>query len=405
MEQQPQNPPGLYRISDINNPGQNVEKPTRYYGEHAHVRNDSRSIWELRKNLQTLLNFPKSGFPGAQPVSFLRRHIEELRREDYYVCEKSDGVRYLLWLTEDDHGGECQYLINRKNEYFHINETRLHFPLPPPEEDKAKFHKDTIVDGELVLDDVGGGRKEPVFLVFDCLVIDGMSLVERTLDKRLGYFKERVFKPYKELFREYPDEQQFQAFRVELKDMQVSYGLEMMFRQVLPKLRHGNDGLIFTCRNSSYVFGTDDHIVKWKPPEENTIDFKLALTFPRVEPDPEIDGPDAEPYEDYDSIPVAQLLAWTGKGNPETHFGDLYLTPEEWEALKKLNEPLHGRVVECGQDEQKRWRLHRFRDDKENGNFIKVMGNVMESIRDGVSEKELIDASKGIRDSWKQRAR
>lgn len=42
-----------------------------------------------------------------------------------------------------------------------------------------------------------------------------------------------------------------------MKAMQFSYGIEMMFRSILPNLAHGNDGLIFTCRESGYTCGTD----------------------------------------------------------------------------------------------------------------------------------------------------
>ena len=40
--------------------------------------------------------------------------------------------------------------------------------------------------------------------------------------------------------------------------MEFSYAIEKMFNEVLPSLKHGNDGLIFTCRNSAYKFGTDN---------------------------------------------------------------------------------------------------------------------------------------------------
>ena len=40
--------------------------------------------------------------------------------------------------------------------------------------------------------------------------------------------------------------------------MELSYAIEKMFNEVLPSLKHGNDGLIFTCRNSAYRFGTDN---------------------------------------------------------------------------------------------------------------------------------------------------
>ena len=52
-------------------------------------------------------------FPGSQPVSFEKRHLEVLEREDYYVCEKSDGVRYLLYFAIPP-SGPVAFLVNSK---------------------------------------------------------------------------------------------------------------------------------------------------------------------------------------------------------------------------------------------------------------------------------------------------
>ncbi|KAF4460713.1 mRNA-capping enzyme subunit alpha, partial [Fusarium albosuccineum] len=322
----------------------------------------------------------------------------------YYVCQKSDGIRYLLYSTTDEANLEAHYLIDRKNDYWFITNRSLHFPL---ENDRSAFHTNTLVDGELVWDSLPNGKKEPRFLVFDCLVMDGNKLMDRTLDKRLAYFKERFYTPYKKLFKDFPDELQFQPFYVEMKPFQLGYGIEMMFKQVLPSLKHGNDGLIFTCRNTPYKHGTDPHILKWKPPEENTVDCRLRLTFPTVEPEEweRLEGI-TEPFVDYDSVPKSELYVFTGNSGPEPYepFADVYITEEEWETLKGLNSPLVDRIVECNLDDQGRWRIVRFRDDKSEANHKSTIQSVLESINDRVSDKDLYRAAGPIRDSWKARA-
>ena len=311
-------------------------------------------------------------------------------------------MRYLLYLTADDENQEIQYLIDRKNDYWFTPKDALHFPVP---RDVSGFHINTLIDGELVEDKLADGSVQPKYLVFDCMVLDGNSLMNRSLDKRIAYFKERIFDPYKQLLEQYPEEKAFMHFIVELKQMQFSYAVEMMFRQILPSLPHGNDGLIFTCRSTEYKHGTDQHILKWKPEEENSIDFRLSLEFPIVQPD-EIDIAEGitTAYPDYDAIPICNLLVYAGDGREDPWYATMYIEPEEWESLKSLRQPLDDRVVECYMDDRKRWRYMRFRDDKTNANHTSTVESVIESIQDRVTEKDLIAAAKGIRDEWKRRA-
>ncbi len=87
-----------------------------------------------------------------------------------------------------------------------------------------------------------------------------------------------------------------------MKKMEFPYGVEMMFRDVMPNLPHGNDGLIFTCRVTPYRFGTDEKILKWKPPRENTVDFRLIVgPFPTT-----VD--EVGEYEDWDALPALELF-------------------------------------------------------------------------------------------------
>ncbi|KAI0998961.1 mRNA-capping enzyme subunit alpha [Podosphaera aphanis] len=358
-------------------------------------------LHSMRTEVASLLNRKSLSFAGAQPVSFSRKHLEELEKQDYYVCEKSDGMRYLLYLTGDGLH-EIHYLINRKNQFWFIPPNSLHCPLP---RDEQSWHNDTIIDGELVMDRLPSGETEAKYLVFDCLVLDGNSLMTRTLDKRLAYFNERVFEPYRQLLKKYPQEVPHQHFKIEMKAMQFAYAIEMMFRQVLPSLKHGNDGLIFTCRTSEYKFGTDNNILKWKPENENSIDFRLRLEFPLIQPD-EVDRSEGitEPYNDYEAIPICNLHAYGGDDHEDPWFATMRIEPTEWESLKSLQEPLNDRIVECYMDTQKQWRFMRFRDDKTQANHITTVHSVIESIRDGVTKEDLMAAAPKIKMKWKQRA-
>lgn len=310
-------------------------------------------------------------------------------------------MRYLLYLTTDSQHEEIHYLIDRKNDYWYIPKGALHFPVP---RDVQGFHINTLIDGELVFDKLPDGTQQAKYLVFDCMVLDGNSLMNRTLDKRLAYFKERIFDPYKALLDEYPEEKQYMHFIVDLKSFQVSYAVEMMFRQILPSLPHGNDGLIFTCRMTDYHPGTDPNILKWKPEAENSIDFRLQLEFPLVQPDVQDRAEGiTEPYEDYDALPVCNLHMYAGDREEDPWYASMYIDESEWSLLKAKKEPLNDRIVECYMDAQKRWRFMRFRDDKTNANHKSTVYSVIESITDRVTERDLIVAAKGIRDEWKRR--
>ena len=66
--------------------------------------------------------------------------------------------------------------------------------------------------------------------------------------------------------------------------------------------------------------------MKWKPPSENSIDFKLVLRFPPA--------PDNPNKPDFCAKPLFLLSVWLGgDGNSARydHFDDMYVSDDEWE--------------------------------------------------------------------------
>ncbi|KAJ3076333.1 Dcp1p-Dcp2p decapping enzyme complex alpha subunit, partial [Quaeritorhiza haematococci] len=238
---------------------------------------DQPQLGKLRSYVAGLLGLnphKSERFPGAQPISFAKKHFDDLENEDFFVSEKADGIRLLLFTNPNPATKLPEsFLIDRKNNYFHLD---LWFPQ---QNDLRKAHFDTVLDGELVLDQEKDGKKTLWFLLFDCIVVDGKSLMDRPYHKRLGHLREMILKPFQQLQAKDPKYSAKHPFRMGLKKLELSYGLERVFEQI-ELLKHKSDGIIFTSKDAPYSTGTCDKMLKWKPSEENTVDFKIDARGP-----------------------------------------------------------------------------------------------------------------------------
>ncbi|WBW74530.1 mRNA guanylyltransferase Ceg1 [Schizosaccharomyces osmophilus] len=345
----------------------------------------------IKSRLARLLGTNKA-FPGSQPVSFAHKHLQTLKEKDYYVCEKSDGIRFLMYMTKDPSRPDrpTVYLIDRHPNYYHIS--NLIYPIPTDVSGKA-MHTETVLDGELILERFPDGKKQLKFLVFDCLACDGKLYMNRPLDKRIGVFMVNIIIPLRQFMEKFPKSVSTFPFITEGKKMERSYGIEMLFRDIIPSLHHGNDGLIFTCVETPYITGTDHNLLKWKPKTINTLDFMLGLEFTEA---------DEQGNVNFDSMPQFHLGVYHGR-NSYSHFADMYVDEEEWEKLKSFNTPLQDRVIECSLDEENQWRFLRFRDDKSEANHISTVESVLKSIEDAVSEEDLLHEAYAIKHAYNQR--
>eukprot|EP00835_Amoeboradix_gromovi_P001550 NODE_72_length_23514_cov_0.560624.p11 type:complete len:263 gc:universal NODE_72_length_23514_cov_0.560624:17578-16790(-) len=231
-------------------------------------------LQDIQSTLRELTNY--SRFPGAQPISFEAQHMETLKKEKYFVCEKTDGVRLLLYSRYNLVLKRYEsFFIDRKLQPYYIPDLKLHSI------DKESVN--TLLDGELVIDRIPFREyykkrnrklpklsKEPEFkeiyrfLLFDCIYLDGEFMNKRSFDVRLGKLQV-ILKSYHNM-RKMMGSQVY--FTLELKEMLPSYRLEEPLKHqnrenetdVQGKLKHESDGLIFTKWSNSLVFGTDPNM-------------------------------------------------------------------------------------------------------------------------------------------------
>eukprot|EP01068_Selenidium_serpulae_P006765 Selendium_serpulae@DN4503_c0_g1_i1.p2 len=125
-------------------------------GRPVNAKNETFVLNRVR----TLCGWKHQTFPGSQPVSLSRDNLNEIHRSHYVACEKSDGVRYMMFAFQNR-----VFFIDRKEKVSCLQQ-RL-----PVSQDETLNHQDTLLDGELVTDEVTStdGVKTQVtrFLVYD----------------------------------------------------------------------------------------------------------------------------------------------------------------------------------------------------------------------------------------------
>ena len=186
-------------------------------------------------------------FPGCQPISIERRHFPILKNNQYVICDKTDGERFLLLIHRVNGENKC-CLIDRKGTLTPIN-------IRPPKE----CYDGTVLDGEVVIED-----KKKVFLVFDVVAWGGQSVTNMNLPTRMSHIIKN-----KKRFMRCPNED----IRIRPKvfsHLKDALGFQKHF---VPTLKYKTDGYILTPIFDPVQVGTHNTMFKWKPLIDNTVDF------------------------------------------------------------------------------------------------------------------------------------
>ena len=181
-------------------------------------------------------------FPGPQPISIERRHFSMLKRQPYVVCEKTDGIRYMLvsWTFEDRRA--C-VLVDRA---FQTRPVAMAVP------------RDTVLDGELV----HGRDGKWLYMIYDAVMIKGQNVSQQPLTERLAAAAKLV----KSVLRSTKD-----VFEMRVKEMVPLESIHEL--KPLDKFPYETDGIVLTPVNEPVRVGTHETLFKWKPHDRITIDF------------------------------------------------------------------------------------------------------------------------------------
>ncbi|TDH65295.1 hypothetical protein CCR75_001807 [Bremia lactucae] len=311
-------------------------------------------------------------FSGTMPVGFARWHIPLVQSREYFVSEKTDGVRFFLVVA----GGKT-VLIDRSNSPFAASGLDL-LKLVLPE--------GTVLDGELVFHQKD---KRYVYIAFDIIATGPFaedSHVDKPFIERLRILNDFLSEegPYASGIRNL--EINRHAILIILRKKWVPHRHIMeIFRQIQrvqkrdhsfariysdDKRVHYTDGMVF-CPNTKYVTNTNQEYLKWKWSDLITVDFLVTLN------------------SSSDGI----QLSCGGPRNTHIELDNIVqLDPKDAQMVHKLvlRTPTHQAVLEFAFNADKGlWNFKCARPDKDCANYIRTVLGSLVNMAEGISEEEL----------------
>lgn len=314
-------------------------------------------------------------FPGTMPITLSRRHLQMVARSDYVCLEKSDGTRYMLLAVTD-----FVVLIDRQMRFYVID--------PNPAIRNKGFiapQDNTLLDGELTFNIM---TNQWDYLIYDAIVIDGdlrvaqMGFRDRMEVAAVFVAAPRLWAPFTA-----------GLLRIRIKDYYEKHQIRNLFSKIR-KDPHGkylyvnndrrdgvlcneNDGVIFSPVGMPYQVRNCPALLKWKPPELNSIDFALQL---EQTIDPKRNNQPS----------VKCYIAYQGERGP-VRMREVYFPSKLRRQFAANFHAYHNSIVELSYDKAAgEWKYLRQRKDKANANFSSTVIDTMETITESLEKEELV---------------
>jgi hypothetical protein len=282
-------------------------------------------------------------FPGPQPVTVMVKDFEILKKEEYMICEKSDGERHVMLLLNIDNKPMC-FLINRNNDLYFVTLSL-----------KKEIFEGSIFDGEIIQTLEGKWN----YLIHDCYAYNGSSFMKTAHNLRYAAILDFITKRYVN--------KESDCFNIKTK-LFYKYGPEIKktWEHILKTTENNIDGLIFTPINEPVKFGRDNLLLKWK--NLHTIDLFVKKVGKKIN------------------------LYGTRKGTNYI-FKSLTENEESYKNILSLEDInlKEGVIIEFNYDLKKDiFKPYRIREDKNQPNGEITINNTLKNIEESITIEDFV---------------
>jgi len=406
--------------------------------------------------LEGILNTKNSeDFIGCHPVTLTRKGIADLLEKDYFVCEKSDGIRALLLIYKSAlvlYDRKCNFYLTKyriKNEKTFLFDCEIYEEWQETDQlnSQAGTKVDNPQDRSSALDNTQDRNSaldkihvKYTLSIFDTLIYENKDCTRQNLMKRLGKSANFVQNTLlNAIYRHNRNDKtdctennsKILDFNIIDKKMLQCYNLmhaydslgkqppsdahKLTSNEHQPAYRHLTDGLIFTPVDDPYEISKRVKIYKWKPPHLNTVDFlisktnwpfqfNLSVTIDEVQE--KILGCYAQERIQKGHNSNNQYLINSNQSHGSNTYRSNSVVYDVFYTMDHKPDEINGKIGEFWYNDGKEvlstedytttnggWELHKIRTDKKNSNNVRVAMNILESISESISIESLAEVT------------
>ena len=228
-------------------------------------------------------------FPGCNPVALRYDDLFRLRRRDpngtphFLLTEKTNGHRAILVASTDPMGSMTYVFMTRECKCYQRLDLGPTNAFARQMQESGEF----VLDGEFVWNP---RLKRMMYVAFDVLALHGSCLINQTFEGRVKILDDLRRKSATAVscvvddelivvFKEWvPPNKLYSSFEMHIQQLD---GERVFVHPTDARRQNGSDGYICQSTKTPYVMGTDFNALKYKTPDQLSIDLMVDLDLLR----------------------------------------------------------------------------------------------------------------------------